>query len=394
MSRSNNPLACEVSGGLDSSAIFAVAETLRQQGGLLAPGLEGYTLDFSGDPGADEMDFCRAVGAHLGRSIHEVLPAFMPPAWYQERAGLFREFPGYPNGAMHLNIHAEARRSGCRVLLSGTGGDDWLGGSRLYYAEALGAWRGRELLQIIRRDARDVGLRTALWWLLRFGMATLLPRRIKQGLRAMVRSRQGKEIAKLPWLSATLKERLNERRPQANRAEPPVVKRIGQEGQLQKLTDGFSTLARELIERQNSAAGIEWRQPFWSRRFIEFAFATPEHLRLRANERKWVHRRAMARLLPQSVVNRSTKADFGTTLARDWAQVRVLMRKDILPRRLGWVNEPLVSKWVQEEIHLDRFPWSDGMLWMIWALLGTDAVATTVGRPSRKVRNGVPIFAN
>ena len=74
------------------------------------------------------------------------------------------------------------------------------------------------------------------------------------------------------------------------------------------------------------------------------------------------------------------------------------MRNDILPRRLGWVNEPLVSKWVQEEVHLDRFPWSDGMLWMIWALLGTDAVAQRrrpSGRPSRlKVRNGVPIFAN
>ena len=234
MSRSNNPLACEVSGGLDSSAIFAVAETLRQQGGLLAPGLEGYTLDFSGDPDADEMEFCRAVGAHLGRSIHEVLPAFMPLAWYQERARLFREFPGYPNGAMHLNILAEARRSGCRVLLSGTGGDEWLGGSPLYYAEALaGGARPRAPARLSAETPEMSGLRTALWWLLRFGMAPLLPRRIKQGLRAMVRSRQGKEIAKLPWLSATLKERLNDRRRQANRAEPTVVKRIGQEGQLQ-----------------------------------------------------------------------------------------------------------------------------------------------------------------
>jgi asparagine synthase (glutamine-hydrolysing) len=378
MSRSNRPLACEVSGGLDSSAIFAVAETLRQQGGLLAPGLEGYTLDFSGDPDADEMDFCRAVGVHLGRTIHEVLPAFMPLAWYQERARLFRELPGYPNVAMHLNILSEARRGGCKVLLGGTGGDDWLGGSPLYYAEALERRRGGELLQFIRRDAQDVGLRTALWWLLRFGVLHVLPHRIKQSLRAMVRSRQGKEMASLPWLSTALKERLNDRRRKADRARPTVVKRIGQQRQLQLLTDGYITLARELIERQDSAAGIEWRQPFWNRRIIEIAFATPEHLRLHATENKWMHRRAMSQVLPQSVVNRSTKADFTMTLIRDWAQMKLLIRDDILPQRPGWLNTPLVSNWIQEEVDLDRFPWSDGMIWMVWALLGADAVATTV----------------
>ena len=378
MSRSNNPLACEVSGGLDSSAIFAVAETLRQRGGLLAPALEGYTLDFSGDPDADEIEFCRAVGAHLGRAIHEVSPARMPLAWYQERARLFREVPGFPNGAMHMNILAEARRGGCTVLLSGTGGDEWLRGSPLYYAEALAGGRGRELLQIIFEDAQEVGLRTALWWLLRSGMGAMLPQQIKQTLRTMVRSRQSREIARLPWLSAALKERLNDRRRKANRAEPAAVKRIGQRRQLHLLTDGYVTLARELIERQNSATGIEWRQPFWNRQIIEFAFATPEHLRLRANQDKWMHRQAMARLLPQSVVCRSTKAEFTMLFIRDWAQMRLLMRNDILPRRLGWANMNLVSKWMQEEVHLDRFPWSEGMLWMLWTLFGTDAVACTV----------------
>ncbi len=358
--------------------IFAVAETLRQQGGLLAPGLEGYALDFSGDPDADEMEFCRAVGAHLGRSIHEVSPAFMPLAWYQDRARLFREFPGYPNGVMHLNILDEARRSGCRVLLGGTGGDEWLGGGPLCYAEALQAGRGRELLKIIRRDARDLGLKTALWRLLRFGAAPLLPPRIKQRLRAVFRSGQDRQMAKLPWLSTALKQRLNGPKRESVCAEAPVATRIGQQRHLELLTHGYITQARELIERQDSVAGIEWRQPFWDRRIIEFAFATPEHLRFRATESKWLHRRAMAPLLPQRVVNRSTKAEFTMTFIRDWAQMRVLMRDEIFPRRVGWVNTPLVSKWIQEELRLDRGPWSSEMLWMIWGLLGVDGVAATM----------------
>ena len=50
LSRSMAPIACEVSGGLDSSAIFAVADSLQRGRQFGAPGLEGYTLDFSWRP--------------------------------------------------------------------------------------------------------------------------------------------------------------------------------------------------------------------------------------------------------------------------------------------------------------------------------------------------------
>ncbi|HKN10304.1 MAG TPA: asparagine synthase-related protein, partial [Pseudomonadota bacterium] len=64
MSRSAQPLACEVSGGLDSSAIFALAEHLRRRKALLAPAVEGYTLAFRDDSDANEVEYARAVGAH------------------------------------------------------------------------------------------------------------------------------------------------------------------------------------------------------------------------------------------------------------------------------------------------------------------------------------------
>jgi asparagine synthase (glutamine-hydrolysing) len=91
MSRSNHTVACDVSGGLDSSAIFAVAERLRQDGLLPAPGLEGYALDFRGDPDADELVYGRAVGTHLGRTIHEIAPARMPLDWFRDHARRYRE---------------------------------------------------------------------------------------------------------------------------------------------------------------------------------------------------------------------------------------------------------------------------------------------------------------
>src|SRR5262249_22712996 len=64
-SRSFAPVTCQVSGGLDSSAVFSIAEHLRREGRLLAPGLQGRTFVFPGDRLADEVRYCRAVGRHL-----------------------------------------------------------------------------------------------------------------------------------------------------------------------------------------------------------------------------------------------------------------------------------------------------------------------------------------
>ena len=66
MSRSHAPLACEVSGGLDSSAIFGVLADLQRRGDCLAPGLRAYTLNFEGQRDADEVAYARSVCAIHG----------------------------------------------------------------------------------------------------------------------------------------------------------------------------------------------------------------------------------------------------------------------------------------------------------------------------------------
>ena len=366
MSRSNRPLACEVSGGLDSSAIFAVAETLRQKGRLPAPGLEGYTLDFGGDPYADELDYCRAVGAHLGRKIHEVVPAHMPLAWYQDRAQTYREFPGYPNSVMALSILTEGRAHGARVLISGTGGDQWVGGCMHYYAEALESWSGRELLDILRTDSREVGIQTTLWWLIRFGLMPLLPSRVRQRLKTLATSINPQRLA--DWLKPSLKTTLVNRHQKGHPAEFSPLGRRGQLRQLLNLYDPRTTLAREMIERMCAYKGIEWRQPFWNAGLIQDAFATPERWRLRGTESKWLHRQAMAGLLPERVLRRPGKAEFSVVFARHWSDLSRLMREDILTRRQGWVNRVPLEAMLQQGMHIERSNWPEGILWTLFCV--------------------------
>ena len=379
MSRSHLPLAYEVSGGLDSSAIFAVAEALSQQGRLCAPGLEGYTLDFSGDPAADEMAYARAVGTHLGRPIHEITPAHMPLDWYREVAHLYREFPDYPNGAMGFSITETARSSGSRVLISGTGGDEWAGGSGLYYAEAIAGWRAREVLTLLKRDAQEAGGRVALGWLLRRGLFQVLPSSLQQCIRAVaafaaVRER-GQEQQAAGWLAPAMQQRLAQRRKQNEPGSSPGGQRIGQRRQWLNLADPYIILSHEMCERQASSVGLEWRQPFWNAQIIQCAFATPTRLQFRGLENKWLHRRALAGLLPEQVLRRQSKAEFSVTFSRYWADLAPHLTGTVLARRPAWVNPQAVRSMLTACSQQDPSDWPDMAMWVLWALFSLDAVA-------------------
>lgn len=373
MSRSHRSVACEVSGGLDSSGIFAVAETLRGEGRLLAPGLDGYTLDFSGDRDADEMDYARAVGTHLGRTIHEVTPAHMPLEWYRETARRYREFPDYPNGAMGLSIAEHARSRGSRVLISGTGGDEWAGGSLLYCAEAIARLDGREVLTNLQRDARALGIRSALWRQLRHGVLPLVPDRARYRLRhagAMLKG-HGPELSR-PWLAPAMQRRLTLRRQHDERMLSPRWERHGQRRQSQNVWQPYTALARAINERRTARVGLDWREPFWNVRIIEAAFATPEHLRRRADEDKWMHRRALNGLLPERVLQRATKAEFSVAFRQYWSELKPQLVSNVLPRRRNWIDAPTFTRHIDVAFTPQCDEWSDGIA---WTLFGLDALA-------------------
>ena len=152
--------------------------------------------------------------------------------------------------------------------------------------------------------------------------------------------------------------------------------RLGQRRQWLNLSDAYVTLAREINERRASRTGLEWRQPFWDMRVIQAGFATPEPLRLRGHENKWLHRRALAGLLPEQVLKRQSKAEFSVAFSRYWSKLRPQLVADVLPRRL-WAFDP------------QREDWSEGIA---WTLFGLDAL---VGRcQSYSGRTTLPAWRN
>ena len=369
LSRSHRPAAFEVSGGLDSSAVFAMAHHLRRQGRLLTPSIEGYTLDFLGEGDADEMEYARAVGEHLGVGIREVPPALMPIDWFRDWASRYREFPGYPNGTMSLGLREAARTEGARVLLTGGAGDEWLGlgPPGHYYAEEIAQGHWRQVRDCLAADNRALGTGKTTRWFVRSGLVPLLPTGVKRTLLSLPRGGRTRES----WLAPELQVELDRRRAFHDPAAGPRVERRSQRRQLAVLGDAYVAIAREMEERSAARQGLELRTPFLSRPIVELAFATPEWLRSIGCSTKHYHREAMRGLLPERVRTRQTKADFMGVFRAQLDAIGAEALSRIPERRSGWVRPDRVARLCGRRHDRNMAGWVE---WWLWTLVGCDAL--------------------
>lgn len=314
MSRSHRPVAIEVSGGLDSSAIFCVAEHLHRRDALPAPSINGHTMTFPGGSDADELVHARSVGAYVGAPIHEVGATVQPLSWYSETSRFYRDFPGFPNASMFAALRNRSAERGSRVTLSGEGGDTWLNGNRTYYAQEIIRRRWRVLGECLRADARSYGALRAGYWLMRYGLVPLLPRSVRDGFRSALGSLGARPRLDCYWLSRPLRRVVAARRQRALRQES-AIRLPSQRSMLGALEDAFTSQVMERIERDAARAGIEMRHPYLSARMIQLAFAMPERLRLRGKQHKYLHLRAMEGLVPAKLLERGDKAEFSQVFA-------------------------------------------------------------------------------
>lgn len=372
-SRTHLPLACEVSGGIDSSAVFAMAHRLHKEGRLQAPSVRGYTLRFdASNRDADEIEYARAVGEYVGEEIMEVSPFFPDLPWFEERGREDRDIPPYPSGVMGLALGERAVRDGARVILSGSGGDEWLDGSPLYYAEAMAAKNWSALYRYFREDVSQVGLSLSAWWIFRFGFAQFLPpRALKLRHKVLTALGQRKPDDRY-WLSTELRELLQLRRA---RIQQDLCWRDSFRTRLgisRWHDDRFNCISCNQGARNCARTGFERRSPMFSRRFIEFAFAIPERLRSRGGMNKFIHRKALAGLLPDVVANRATKAEFSLSFSRLLDEMRELFVED-LPRNGGGC---LDAKGMDRLFGSYRT--AGNSIWELWGIFGCENAIRSV----------------
>jgi len=376
-SRCHKPVAIEVSGGLDSSAVFCVAEQLRRTEHLPAPAIAGYTLAFT-DNGvtnsraADELAYARTIGQHWAVQIHEIAPAMPLLSWYEEQATRYRDFVGFPNGSMSLALRKTAVQQGSCVLLTGEGGDQWAGGSRLYYAEELAQRHWRALYGCFHADITAAGVKQAILWFLRYGCLpnspSILQNKVRQ-LSLVLRKPAPLRANAHFWLAATQAERLGNRI--VSTAVP--VRRAEQQELLNRLSLPFYAQVMERGERDAARLGLELRHPLHTPQLAQLAFATPTRFRLRGDLDKVIHRQALHDVMPANVLARKDKAEFSVAFRTRLDAMQPLLTGALPQRRPDWVDAQGMTQLYQI---YQKNPQRGWPFWILWSIYLCDLIVS------------------
>ncbi len=291
--RSDVPVGVLLSGGLDSSSIAAVTQSLV--GRETAPKLLSAV---SGDPRFDETRHIEMMERHLGQQAHKVTLQMTPGTLLSELGEVIwhNDAPvGGLSAVAHFKLMRRARELGLTVILSGQGADE----SLLGYRKFLGFY-----LQSLLRQGKPLRA------------AGVLAAFVANGT-IVTQLDLGDAKRYVPWL----------RRLEARGAEPPAAL----EGpwlrgwQAEEIGLGEGSLAdRQRLDlrkysvpslchyedRMSMASAREIRQPFLDSRLVDMLLRAPDDYKIRRGWTKYCLREAMRGLLPPGIAWRKDKQGF------------------------------------------------------------------------------------
>jgi asparagine synthase (glutamine-hydrolysing) len=330
--RSDSTVVAELSGGVDSSSIVCVADQLIAQGRADAPGLETVSYFDESEPNWNERSFFSIVEQYRARQgTHiDVCPDRSVLLDYDHE-----HFPAVPGAGVRPNtatrqFQACLRTHGARVVLSGIGGDEVLGGVPAPVGELADLLVTGQFLGFARQ---------LLAWALvqRKPVKVLVGEVTRRFLPDRITRDDGrKKLA--PWLRPRFVER---QLPTLPRNET----RFSLFGPLPSFQENISTLNH--LRRQFSCSidapgpQFEKRYPYLDRDLVEFLYAIPREQILRPHQRRSLMRRALAGIVPDRVLNRKRKAfvERSTLLAiaHEWP-ILVEITEHLLVEEMGIVD--------------------------------------------------------
>jgi asparagine synthase (glutamine-hydrolysing) len=313
--RSDVPVACCLSGGMDSSAIVSVASALHPDP------METFTACYA-DESMNEYHYARAVVLKTGaRST----PLLVEPEqfWNCLRSVVRSQEEPFDNPSIFSQwlLMRRIKEAGIKVVLDGQGADELLCGyAKYFYYYLAELWAARHYAEFLRTGLLSLSNAGSHIFNLQAGRR-YLPGYMKKKTRLLQ-----------PEYRARFKNRCCER------SDGDL--RIQQKQDVLKYS--LPVLLR--FEDKNSMAhSIESRVPFLDHRLVEFALSLPADQKLHGAQSKFVMREAIGDLMPKEVLRRRSKLGFGGTF-NSWAAA-------LAPHFVRWFKARSlpVSKYVRKD---------------------------------------------
>lgn len=305
-----------LSGGLDSVSVAAVATDNSRRMGLPDP--LALSLIFPGD--ANEETVQRRVGSELGLQ-HELVPfgeAAGPQgllsAAAQMSSGMSTPLIN-PWTPAYETLLLEGKRQGCRTILSGGGGDEWLTVGPMYAADLVGALDVKGLYRLSKSMRRAFGysylsvVRSLLWtcgvrpWMSLAGRRVI--DRVNPEILRRRRRRQAAEstpewVAPDPALRQEIDQRAEDRFAETLEAQSFYFSQWQFDHPLvaMQMEEDFESFRR---------TGVRQLMPYWDADLVDFLYRTPPEFLNRGERSKAMVRQTVARRFPHLNFERQKK---------------------------------------------------------------------------------------
>lgn len=314
--RSAGPVAISVSGGLDSSAIFCVAERASRHAG--GPPIVGCSYTVADGSPSDEKRYLTEIEQALGVSIHR---------WSDLPTGTLE---GSRDGIRHLEVPAldtrwtgtlayyrAIRDLGATTVLTGHWGDQFLvqdgffadlarDGRWLTVARTLAEyrhWQGEGAGDVWRNVPRTI-------------VRELLPARALAGVRRVKGAHVDPDRA--AWFTSSLVERALAVRHRVVDRTPRG--RAHARGLYRQARSGYHVFGMEWHHKLAAMHGMDAAFPFLDRQLIAFLMAIPGEFLTWQGRPKGLLRVALRDALPQAIAERRSKADFSEEVNAETVQ--------------------------------------------------------------------------
>lgn len=300
------PLGAFLSGGLDSAAVVALMVQESHQA------IKTFAIGFANEPSFDETRYAKQVAARFVTEHQEfivepdVIRLVDELVWHHDQ-------PFGDSSAIPTYLVSKLARDYVTVALTGDGGDELFAGYDRF--------RAAQLAQTLDRlpGGAPKAIREALSRLPESTDYGGLVRRANRFIRTAGMPLSERYLSWVRYVSADWVRALagdeGEQRVQGDYAAHFGKLPSGGDAMLAQLLHVNLTtyLPEDLLvkaDRCSMAASLELRPPFLDHVLVQFAAGIPPHLKLRHGTSKYILKKAMRGILPDSIIDRK-KHGFG-----------------------------------------------------------------------------------